>query len=113
VATFLGAARAHPVTIANLVTGFAFARAHARIVVVPVAKMRRVDPVNGNADRPFAFPADEFAAREKLAQILADLPLDDLAKALMVFRDLHGNRTVRVRSKGSGKAKIKNPRSKI
>jgi hypothetical protein len=56
--------------------------------IVAVAKMRQLDPADGNADQVFAFFADQFAFGEKLAEIVADAAFNDLAKTLVVFFDL-------------------------
>ena len=74
-----------PLVIADRLTRLAVALSDAAGVVVAVTEARQIDPVYGDADEVLALFADQLAARQKLAQILADPSLDDLAEALMVF----------------------------
>ena len=70
------------------VAGLAVSAAHAAVAVVAVTKMRRFDAAHRDADELLPFAAKKLAAGEELSQVVADLALDDLAKALMVFVNL-------------------------
>jgi hypothetical protein len=49
--------------------------------------VREFDAGYGDTDELLAFLAEEFASREELAQVVADLPLDDLAETLAILVD--------------------------
>ena len=86
-ATVLIALGAFALAFADDITFLAVARADAARVIA-VAKVRELNPADGNADQVLAFLADQLALGEELAQVFPNPPLDDLAEALVIFFDL-------------------------
>ena len=76
-------ARSDAAFTVDRVPGFTLPLPHASIVVVPVAKVGNVDAANGNADVLLTLAPEQFAARQKLPQVLANPALDDFPKPLM------------------------------
>ena len=55
--------------------------------IVAIAKVRQFDPAHRDADQVLTLFADQLPFGEKFPQIVADAPLDDLSKSLVIFFD--------------------------
>ena len=86
-AGFGSAQPARAFAVADGLSRLAFALPDALVAVVTVTETRQIDSGDGDADEVLALLSDQLAAGEELAQVLTDLPLDDLAEALVVFVD--------------------------